>query len=144
MLKTFAAAALALLPLTAAAETHEVRMLNRGALGAMVYEPDYLALTPGDTVRFIAASPGHNAASVEGLWPQDAAPVLGQINEEIEVIFEVPGTYGIKCSPHFAMGMAMLIRVGEGTPEAADLPAGLPSRAEARFREILARLPQGE
>ena len=48
------AAALALLAGGAAfAETHEVRMLNKGSDGArMVFEPSFLQVEPSDTVKF--------------------------------------------------------------------------------------------
>ncbi|MDO5371507.1 MAG: pseudoazurin, partial [Paracoccus sp. (in: a-proteobacteria)] len=46
-----------LLPFAALAETHEVRMLNRNDSGPMPFEPDYLVIRPGDSVKFIAASP---------------------------------------------------------------------------------------
>ena len=49
------------------AEVHEVKMLNRGSDGAMVYEPDHLRIAPGDSVRFLPSHSGHNAASVAGL-----------------------------------------------------------------------------
>lgn len=52
----------ALLAPSVSAEVHEVKMLNRGATGSMVYEPDYLRIAPGDSVKFIATQSGHNAA----------------------------------------------------------------------------------
>lgn len=45
------------------AETFEVQMLNKGAEGNMVFEPGFLRVAPGDTVKFIAARKGHNAES---------------------------------------------------------------------------------
>lgn len=121
----------------ALAEVHEVKMLNRGASGAMVYEPDYLAIAPGDRVRFIASHPSHNAASLPGLLPEGAEPFKGRINEEIEVTFDTPGLYGIQCIPHLAMGMVMLIQVGDRQASEVQLPASLPARAKARFEQIL-------
>ncbi|MGQ0486346.1 MAG: plastocyanin/azurin family copper-binding protein [Hyphomicrobiales bacterium] len=47
----------------------------------------------------------------------------------------MPGSYGIKCSPHYAMGMVMLIEVGD--QPAPQLPADLPARAKQRFEQIL-------
>lgn len=52
------------------AEVHEVRMLNRNESGSMVYEPAVLRVAPGDSVRFVAASSGHNAASIDGMLPR--------------------------------------------------------------------------
>lgn len=121
----------------ALAEVHEVKMLNRGAGGAMVYEPDYLAIAPGDRVKFIATQPSHNAASLPGFLPEGAEPFKGRINEEVEVTFEVPGFYGIQCIPHLAMGMVMLIQVGERPSSAVQIPASLPTRARQRFEQIL-------
>lgn len=123
----------------AAAETFEVRMLNRGAAGPMVYEPDFLRIAPGDTVRFIAATAGHNAASIEGLAPEGAEPFKGRINEEIEISPTMPGLHGVKCSPHYAMGMVMLIAVGDADPAALTVPDDVPDRARKRFEEIVAR-----
>lgn len=130
--------ALLALATPACAETHEVKMFNRNDKGSMIYEPQYLEIAPGDTVKFLAAQPSHNAATIDGMIPEGAEPFKGGINEEIEVTLTVPGTYGIKCSPHFAMGMVMLIRVGGGP--GAELPEDLPARARQRFEEILAQM----
>jgi pseudoazurin len=132
--------AAAMLFTTAAhAEVHEVRMLNRNATGGMVYEPDYLRVQPGDTVKFLAAHVTHNAATIPEMLPAGAAPFKGRINQEIEVSFTQPGFYGIQCIPHYAMGMVMLIQVGDAPASAATVPEALPSRVRQRFQEIIAR-----
>lgn len=137
-----AAFALLLLGLTATAthaERFEVKMLNRNATGGMVYEPEYLRIQPGDTVKFIATDVTHNAASIPGMLPAGAVPFKGQINQEIEVIFELPGSYGIRCIPHWAMGMVMLVEVGDQSSDRLTLPPSLPPEAGKRFDEILKR-----
>lgn len=131
-----AALALLMLATPAFAETHEVQMYNRSGNGAMLYEPSILQIAPGDTVRFIPAQPGHNAATIDGMIPAGAEPFRSKINEAFSVTLTVPGSYGIKCSPHFAMGMVMLIRVGD--PPAPVLPEDLPARARERFEAVLA------
>ncbi|MGF6173255.1 pseudoazurin [Ensifer sp. 4252] len=139
------AAALITLGLTAApalAETIEVKMLNRGENGSMVFEPDYVELKPGDSVKFRAGHRSHNATSIDGMVPADYAGFKGQINEEIEVTFDTSGLYGIKCSPHFAMGMVMLIKVGEAELTDALRKAEVPGRARGRFDAIFARIDQ--
>jgi plastocyanin len=35
-------------------QLHEFKMLSRGTQGSMVYEPDYLHIAPGSTVKFVA------------------------------------------------------------------------------------------
>jgi plastocyanin len=63
------AAWLVLAGLASAAE-HEIRMLNKGEAGIMVFEPAFLEVAPGDTVHFRAVDKGHNAASVDGMVPE--------------------------------------------------------------------------
>lgn len=135
-MKTLLTAALLILPHAALAEVHEVYMLNRNDQGPMVYEPQRLRIAPGDTVRFLPTQPGHNAATIDGMIPEGAEPFRSKINEDFSVTLTRPGSYGIKCSPHVAMGMVMLIEVGEA--EAPVLPDDLPARARERFQAILA------
>jgi len=124
----------------ALAETHEVRMYNRTESGAMLYDPAFLRIAPGDSVRFIPEQPSHNAATIAGMIPAGAAPFKSGINEDFTVTLTVPGQYGIKCSPHFAMGMVMLIEVGRAP--APVFPPDLPPRARQRFDAILAARPE--
>ncbi len=121
---------------TAIAETFEVQMLNKSENGKMVFEPSALRIAEGDTVKFIATDRGHNAESVKGMMPEGAEPFVGKINEEIEVTFTKPGFYGVQCKPHFAMGMVMVIAVGDA-PAAPDsfLEGRLPKKAKERFEE---------
>lgn len=123
----------ALLAPAALADVHQVKMLNRGADGAMVYEPDHLQIAAGDTVRFLPTQSGHNAASLPGLLPEGAHAFKSKINQPFEQTFTVPGLYGIQCIPHLAMGMVMLIQVGKAQDLPAALPDSLPPRATARF-----------
>lgn len=130
-----AAFAVLMLASPAFAEMHEVKMLNRNDEGPMIYEPQFLRIAPGDSVRFLPTQPGHNAATIEGFLPEGATPFKSGINQEFEVSFDIPGTYGVKCSPHYAMGMVMLIEVGEGVPV---IPTdGLPPRAADRLGQII-------
>ena len=140
ILGTIAAAALAALPATArAATTVEVHMKNTGADGAMVFEPMLTKIAAGDTVKFIPTDKGHNAESIADILPEGAEPFKGKINEEIDVTFTAPGVYGIKCLPHFAMGMVGLIVVGDDTSnlEAAKT-ARLPGKARQRIDAAIA------
>lgn len=123
----------------ALAETHEVKMLTRSPNAGMVYDPDYLQIAPGDTVKFVAVQSGHNAATLPAIWPEGVPTFVGKIDQEIEQTFTVPGLYGIQCTPHLAMGMVMLIQVGEPPAETPVLPASLPKRALDRMNAALAR-----
>jgi len=123
------------------AETFEVRLLNKGNSGSMVFEPAALRIAVGDTVKFVPTDKGHNAESVKGMIPEGAAPFAGKINEEIDVTLREPGFYGIKCKPHWGMGMVMVIAVGDDPADADSFLAGrMPKRAKARFEESLSGL----
>ena len=125
----------------AAAETFEIKMLNKGDAGRMIFEPAALRVAVGDTVKFIASNKGHNAESVKGMTPAGAEAFVGKINEEIEVTLTEPGFYGIKCKPHYAMGMVMVIAVGDADTVPGDFLEGrIPKKAGARFEEALSGL----
>lgn len=132
--------AFALLALPATAETWDIGMFNRSESGAMTYEPSVLQIAPGDTLRFLSAQPGHNAATIEGMIPVGATPFKSPLNKDFEVTLTIPGLYGIKCSPHLGMGMVMLVQVGEANRDAFELPADLPPRAAAKFDTLLGQL----
>lgn len=140
--KTATLLALLLAPATASAREHQVKMLNKGADGTpMVFEPAYLAIKPGDTVKFIATDKGHNAETINGMVPAGAPHFKGKINEEITVRFVKPGLYGYKCWPHLGMGMVGLVKVG--TPaNKAQLAAGvarLPGLSKRNMTMLLGR-----
>ena len=107
-----AAAVLALAGAAHAAE-FEVRMLDKGAKGEDVFEPDLLRIAPGDRVHFVLTDKSHNVQTIKGMIPEGAEPFEGMINEELTITFTVTGVYGIKCKPHYAMGMVGLIVVGD-------------------------------
>jgi len=126
------------------AENYEVQMLNRGEKGSMVFEPDYLKIQPGDTVIFRTTHKSHNAASIEGMVPEDYAGFQGKIDEELSVTFEEQGFYGVRCIPHYTMGQVMLIKVGE-----AELPPSYRTvkhygLAKKRMQDLFERIDDGE
>lgn len=115
----------------AQAAEHEVKMLNKGERGVMVFEPAVLSVAPGDTVRFVPTSKSHNAESIDGMLPEGAKPFAGKINEEISVTFEKEGVYGYKCKPHYAMGMVGLVVVGDSKPN-LDTAKAVPQKGKAK------------
>lgn len=125
----------------AQADEVEVKMLTRGDSGMMVFEPALVQVSPGDTVRFVPADPGHNAESIKGMIPAEAEPFKGGIGKEIAVTFTVEGVYGYQCMPHLGMGMVGLVVVGN---KDANLDAvrdlKQPKKAEARFETLFADL----
>lgn len=140
-LSTLALAAALALPLAAAhAADYEILMLNKGAAGAMVFEPAFLALEPGDRVTFVPTDKGHDAASIDGMMPDGAAPFAGKINQEITVTFDIPGVYGVKCVPHYSMGMVALFVVGEPNNVAEAAAIKHPGKAKHVFAALFDEL----
>ena len=66
----------------------EVRMLNKGAKGTMVFEPDLIVAAPGDTIRFVPTDKGHNVETIKGMLPEGAEPFKSKFNEEFSVTFD--------------------------------------------------------
>jgi pseudoazurin len=114
---------------TFAAEV-EVKMLNKGAEGAMVFEPALIKVAPGDTVKFISTDKGHNAETIKGMLPADAPPFLGKLGQDVAVTFDKPGVYGVKCLPHYGMGMVAMVVVG--TPTNLDEAKAVPQVGKAK------------
>lgn len=138
-----AAIALAAGTLPAMAADFEVKMLNKGAKGAMVFEPDLVKIAPGDTVTFVPTNKGHDAQSIPDMLPTGAQPFKGAMSKPVTVTFDIPGAYGIKCAPHYGMGMVALVVVGD-QPGNLDAVKALkqPKRPSERFAEIYQELAE--
>lgn len=127
----------------ASAANVDVSMLNKGTDGAMVFEPAFIKIAPGDTVTFIPVDKGHNAEIIKEMIPDGAEPFKGKVNEQIVVTFTVPGAYGVKCMPHFAMGMIALVVVGDAPPNIEAVKAvKLPKKTAERFAPLFEQAAQ--
>ena len=135
------AAMLALLGTSAFAADAQVQMLNKGADGIMVFEPALTRVEPGDTVTFVPTDKSHNAETVKDLIPDGAEAFKGKINEEVKVTFTVPGTYVIKCAPHYPMGMVAVVVVGDPAANLEEVKAAkYPKKAGERILGALEAL----
>lgn len=126
------AAAVTLLGQVAFAETFEVKMLNKGEAGAMVFEPAFLNIAVGDTVVFLPSDKGHNVESIKGMLPDGVDKFKSKMNKEFSITLESEGVYGIKCTPHYTMGMVALIQVGD--PVNLEDAAGVKQKGKAKKR----------
>jgi pseudoazurin len=124
----------------ARAAEHEVKMLNKGTEGVMVFEPSFLKIAPGDTVHFRVTDKGHNVLSIESMIPAGAAPFAGKMNEDVTVTFDQPGAYGFECKPHYGMGMVGLIVVGEPTNVAEAKAVLQKGKAKPHFEKLFQEL----
>jgi pseudoazurin len=121
--------------LPAVAEEHKIQMLDTDSNGnIMVFDPPYIKINKGDTVTFVATSPGHNIIS--RLVPAGAENWKGEVSHDISVTLDTEGVYIYECDLHKFLGMVGVIQVGEATnleeakKAAAELTAGMAMSAE--------------
>lgn len=136
-----AAALVLALALPAAAADFEVHMLNKGIEGAMVFEPAFVKVAPGDTVTFIPTDKGHNVETIKDMIPAGAESFKSKMNETYKVTFDKPGAYGVKCTPHVGMGMVGVVVVGDAPDNLEAVKTGkLPKKARERLDAAIAAL----
>ncbi|MCW1754138.1 MULTISPECIES: pseudoazurin [Rhizobium] len=128
-------------PLTAA--DHQVQMLNKGTDGAMVFEPGFLKIAPGDTVTFVPIDKSHNVETFKGLIPDGVSEFKSRPGEQYQAKFDVPGAYVLKCTPHVGMGMVALIQVGDNPANIEAIKmAKVPNMVRKRLDADLAQITQ--
>ena len=122
----------------ALAADHQVKMLNKGAAGMMVFEPAFVKVAPGDSVTFVPTDMGHNAEVIVGMAPAGAPAFKGKMNQPVKVTFPKAGVYGYKCMPHYGMGMVGVVVVGDPSInlEAAK-KVSHPGKAKQVFAKLL-------
>jgi len=125
----------------ASAADVDVQMLNKGESGVMVFEPSLVQVQPGDTVHFVATDKSHDVESVKGMLPEGVEPFKGKMNENFDLKVTEEGVYGVKCTPHFPMGMVALVVVGDPSSnlEAAKAVKN-PKKAQERFDADFAQI----
>ena len=122
------------------AANFEVHMLNKGEAGSMVFEPAFTKVAPGDTVTFIPTDKGHNAETIKDMLPEGAEAFKGPMGKELVVTFTAPGAYGVKCAPHFAMGMVALVVVGDAPANLEAVKAvKVPKKVQERLEPLFAQ-----
>jgi pseudoazurin len=81
---------------------------------------------------------GHDAASIDGMIPDGAEPFKGKMNEQITVTVDKEGVYGVKCVPHYGMGMVALIVVGKPANLEQAEAVKQPGKAKKVFKDLFA------
>jgi pseudoazurin len=134
--------ALALAAGQASAAEFEVKMLNKGTAGAMVFEPAFVAAQSGDIINFVSVDKGHNVESIKDMLPEGVEPFKSEMSKDFSLTVTTEGLYGIKCTPHIAMGMVAMIQVG--APSNLDAVKAVPQKGKAakRFEEIFTQVVQ--
>ncbi|MCJ8276426.1 MAG: pseudoazurin [Bdellovibrionales bacterium] len=95
------------------AKVHNIKMLNAGKEGAMVFEPSFVKANIGDTVNFIPTDASHG--SISALTPKGGNSWKGELNKKVTTKMTKEGVYIYECQPHSMMGMVGVIQVGKAT-----------------------------
>jgi len=139
--KLIAASLAALLLAPAAyAENFDVKMLNKGAEGAMVFEPAFVKAAAGDTVTFISTDKGHNAEGIDGMLPEGVEEFKSAMGKDYVLTLTDEGLYGVKCTPHYTMGMVALIQAGAPVNLDEVMEVKLKGKAKNRFEPLAAQI----
>ncbi|MFC2967922.1 pseudoazurin [Acidimangrovimonas pyrenivorans] len=134
------AAGLTLGAATAQAQEIVVQMLNRSESGMMVFEPGFVKANVGDTIRFVPTDKGHNAETIKGFLPDGATAIEGKSGKEVTLTLTKEGLYGIRCKPHYGLGMVALIEAGQPVNLDAVKAIHEPKKAAQKFDAWLNQL----
>ena len=126
-LQKFLVLGLSIFTVLTSAANHEVKMLNSGAEGFMVFEPAVIQAAVGDTVTFKATDMAHNSASIEGMIPEGANTWNGAMSQDVTVTVNKEGVYVYQCTPHSMMAMVGVIQVGGSLSNMDDIQAKVAS-----------------
>lgn len=117
----------------------EVKMLNKGEAGPMVFEPAYIKANPGDNIIFLPTDKGHNVESVKDMLPEGVEKFKSKMNEAYTLTVTEEGAYFVKCTPHYTMGMVALIVVGDNPSNLdAIVSAKKPKAVQKRLENAIA------
>ena len=85
--------------------------IQMGSGGNLVFEPNEISITAGDTVTFVNGDlPPHNMV-IEG-FPELSHPDLAFVGgESFDVTFTEAGDYEFQCEPHAGAGLNGVIHV---------------------------------
>ncbi|MBN9257475.1 MULTISPECIES: pseudoazurin [unclassified Mesorhizobium] len=122
------------------AADHQVQMLNKGDKGAMVFQPNFIKAAPGDTITFVPTDKSHNAEAIKGMVPEGAELFKGKLSEPLTVTLTAEGIYGVKCVPHYGMGMVALIEVGKPVNLEQAKAVKHPGKAKTVFEDLFAQV----
>jgi len=70
---------------------YEVKMLNSGAEGKIIFEPSVLKVKLGDTVIFLPSDPLHDSISIHS--PKDANTWHGKRDQKVSLTTNKEGVY---------------------------------------------------
>lgn len=128
------------------AAEHVIKMLDTDAQGnIMVFDPPFIKVNKGDTIKFVATNPGHN--NISRHVPNGASSWKGEVSQDVTITVDAEGVYLYECDLHKFLGMVGVIQVGaaknlDPVKAAADkLTAGMAMSGE-RVAEYLSMVEE--
>ncbi|GBR53571.1 pseudoazurin [Neokomagataea thailandica NBRC 106555] len=132
------------MPTVVFSKTVDVKILSAAQDGLPGFEPRVVHVEPGDSVHFIAASPGHNVESISGMIPDGATPFKGDFNQDLTVKLDKAGIYGYKCNPHYTIGMVGAVVVGNTSNEQKVKSVPQQGMSDQVFKDIFNDIDHGK
>lgn len=125
------------------AAEHVIKMLNKGSDGRlMVFDPEFVIAQPGDTIRVVATDQGHSVETMPGMWPESTSPIKGKIGQEMAIALKEEGLYGLRCQPHYLMGMVAVVVVGKPQNLEQARSVKLTGKPKDAFQKLLEQAAQ--
>ena len=107
------------------------------------FEPNYLWINPGDTIRFHNSMANHTVTSIKGIWPEGAEKVNIAHQPSADVTFDKPGLYGFRCKVHGRHGMYALVVVGSPQSNLNDVEfTNIGKRGQRVFKALFEKLEE--
>lgn len=72
------------------------------------------------------------------MLPDEVATFKSKMNEDYEMTVDAEGVYGVKCTPHYGMGIVAVVQVGEAVNFDAASEVEQKGKSKARIAERLA------
>ena len=107
----------------ALAETIQIKFTGEDS-----YSIEVAHIDVGDTIEWYPDDNGHNVEFLAGP-NMESLPAKSKLNAFHSVVFEIPGVYLYKCSPHGNSGMIGLVVVGNNFHNLEDIKKVQLSRA---------------
>jgi pseudoazurin len=77
---------------------------------------------------------------VKGMLPDGVDPFKGEVSKDFTLTLSKEGVYGIKCAPHYGMGMVALITAGAPVNLDAAKAVKQPGKAKPNFAALFEQL----
>ncbi|MEM9356369.1 MAG: pseudoazurin [Pseudomonadota bacterium] len=97
--------------LIAKPKTHVVEMITDKE--KKIFDPIFVRVSVGDTVRFVNVSGKHNTESMRGMIPPGAKRWNSKLGKQFDLKISHEGIYAYRCTPHYRQAMVGMIVAGD-------------------------------